>query len=187
MQDLQSALDKAHGKGPRPNQLEAHFIKALPASVRWLLVHFYRAILRGAPPPMHWRNVHIWLGPKVPGSARLYDYRPIVLRQLDIKLLTGMVTRCITEVLTRHRVISDWQQGALSGSNTGAPLFMAQRQLQQGRLNYVLSFNTRKASTPPRRAPSTSSCATSLWRQSSLTSDSSSTHAPGCASSPRTG
>ena len=89
MQDLKSALDKADGKAPGPNHVEARFIKALPAPVQWLLVHSYRAILRGAPPPMHWRDAHIWLSPKVPGSARLDDYRPIALGQLDMKLLTG--------------------------------------------------------------------------------------------------
>ena len=49
MQDLKSALDKADGKAPGPNHVEARFIKALPAPVQWLLVHSYRAILRGAP------------------------------------------------------------------------------------------------------------------------------------------
>ena len=121
MQDLQSALDKADGKAPGPNHVEALFIKALPAPVQWLLVHSYQAIFRGAPPPMHWRDAHIWLSPKVQGSARLDDYRPIALGQLDMKLLTGPLTQRITEVLTRHGVVSDWQQGAFPGSNTGPP------------------------------------------------------------------
>ena len=90
-------------------------------------------------------DAHIWLSPKVRGSARLDDYRPIALGQLDMKLLTGPLTQRITEVLTRHGVVSDWQQGALPGSNTGPPLFMAQRQLQRGRSNYIFSFNARKA------------------------------------------
>ena len=94
---------------------------------------------------MHWRDAHIWLSPKVPGSARLDDYRPIALGQLDMKLLTGPLTKHITEVLTRHGVVSDWQQGALPGSKIGTPLFMAQRQLQRGRPNYVFSFDARKA------------------------------------------
>ena len=145
MQDLQSALDKADGKAPGPNHMEARFIKALLAPVHWLLVHSYWAILRGAPPPMHWRDAHIWLSPKVPGSARLDDYRPIALGQLDMKLLTGPLTQRITEVLTRHGVVSDCQQGALPGSSTGPPLFIAQRQLQRGRPNYVFSFDARKA------------------------------------------
>ena len=145
MQDLKSALDKADRKAPGPNHVEARFIKALPAPVQWLLVHSYRAILRGAPPPMHWRDAHIWLSPKVPGSARLDDYRAKALGQLDMKLLTGPLTQRITEVLTRHGVVRDWQQGALPGSNTGPPLFMAQRQLQRGRPNYVFSFDARKA------------------------------------------
>ena len=145
MQDLQSALDKADGKAPGPYHVEACFIKALPAPVQWLLVHSYRAILRGPLAPMHWRDAHISLSPKVPGSARLDDYRPIALGQLDMKLLTGPLTQRITEVLTWHGVVSDRQQGALPGSNTGPLLFMAQRQLQRGRLNYVFSFNARKA------------------------------------------
>ena len=145
MQDQRSALDKADGKAPGPNHVEARFIKALPAPFQWLHVHSDRAILRGAPPPMHWRDAHIWLSPKVPGSARLDDYRPIARGHLDMKLLTGPLTQRITEVLTRHGVVSDWQQGALSRSNTAPPLFEAQRQLQQGRPNYVFSFDARKA------------------------------------------
>ena len=145
MQDLQSALDKADGKAPGPNHVEARFIKALQAPVQWLLVNFYRAFLRGARPPMHWRDAHIWLSPKVPGSNRLDEYRPIALGQLDMKLLTGPLTQRITEVFTRHGVVGDWQQGPLPGSNTGPPLFMAQQQLQRGRPNYVLSFDARKA------------------------------------------
>ena len=143
MQDLQSALDKTGGKAAGPNHVEAHFIKALSAPVQWLLVHSYCAILRGAQPPMHWRDAHIWLSPKVPGSARLDDYRPIALGQLDMKLLTGPLTKRITKVLIGHGVVSDWQQGALRGSNTGPPLLMAQRQLQRGRPNF--SFDARKA------------------------------------------
>ena len=63
-----------------------------------------------------------------------------------MKLLTGPLTQRITEVLTRQGMVSDWQQGALRGSNTGPPLFMAQQQLQRGRPNYVFSFDARKAS-----------------------------------------
>ena len=145
MQDLPSALDKADGKAPGPSNVEARFIKALPAPVQWLLVYSHPALLRGAPPPMHWRDAHIWLSFKVPGSARLDDYQPIALGQLDMKLLTGPLTQRITEVLTRHGPVSDWQHGALPGSNTAPPLFMAQRQLQRGRPIYVFSFDARKA------------------------------------------
>ena len=127
----------------------------VPASRHWLIsilgslgVCIYVRASRHwliSPSPMHWRDAHIWLSPKVPGSARLDDYRPIALGQLDMKLLTGALTQRITEVLTRHGVVSDWQQGALPCSNTGPPLFMAQRQLQRGRPNYVFSFDARKA------------------------------------------
>ena len=140
-----AALDKANGNAPGPNHVEAGFLKALPAPVQWLLVHSYRAILPGAPPTTHWRDAHFWLSPMVPGSAKLYDYRLSALSQLYMKLLTGPLSQWITEVLTRHGVVSDWQQGALPGSNTGPPLFMAQRQLQRGRPKYIFSFDARKA------------------------------------------
>ena len=96
MQDLQSALNKADGKAPGPNHVEARFIKAVSAPVQWLLVHSHRASLGGAPPPMHWRDAHIWLSPKVPGSTRLDFYRPIALGQLDMMLLTGCLTQHFT-------------------------------------------------------------------------------------------
>ena len=171
MQDLQSALDKADGKAPGPNHAEARFIKALPAPLQWLLVHSSAA-------PRHL---------KVPGSARLDDYRPIHLGHLDMKLLTGPGTKRIKEVLPGHGVVSDWQQGALPGSNTGPPLFMAQQQRQRGRPTTSSPSTPARPSTPPRTAGSTSSCATSPCRRRSSTSCSSCTRAPGCASSPRTG
>ena len=48
---MPSPMDKADGKAQGLNNVEARFINALPAPVQWLLVHSYRAILRGAPPP----------------------------------------------------------------------------------------------------------------------------------------
>ena len=145
MLGLQSLLDKADGKAPGPNHMEALFIIALLAPAEWLLVHSYRAIVRGDLPPTHWRNAHIWLSPKVPGSAKLDDYRPIALGQLDMKLLTGPLTRRIAQVLTHYGVVSDWQQGAIPSFSTRTPLFMAQRQLQGGKPKYVLSYDARKA------------------------------------------
>ena len=148
MQDLRSALHKADGKAPGPDHVEARFIKALPAPVPWLLVHSYRANLRGARPPMHWRDAYIWLSPKVPGSAKLDDHRLIALGQLDVKLLTGPSPsgswRCLRDTAWQQHV-SDWQQGALPGSNIAPPLFMVQRQLQRGGPNYVFSFDGCKA------------------------------------------
>ena len=83
MQDVRSALDKADGKARGPNHMEARFVKAPPPPIQ------SQAILRGAPPPAHWRDAHILLRPKVPGSAKLEDCRPIPLGHLDMKLLTG--------------------------------------------------------------------------------------------------
>ena len=145
IRDLQSALAKADSEAPGPNHMEARFIKALPTAVQWLLIQAHRAILRGAPPPTHWRDAHIWLRPAVPGSAKLDDYRPIAMGQLDMKLLRGPLTQRIAEVLTLYGVVSVWQPAALPGSNTGPPLFMAQRLLRRGKPNYILSLDTRKS------------------------------------------
>ena len=145
MQDLQSALDKADGKVPGPNHVEARFIKALPAPVQWLLVHSYRAILRGAPPPMHWRDAHIWPSPKVPGSAGLDDYRPIALGQLDMKLLTGPLTPRITEVLTRHGVVRTGSKGPSLAPTQAPHCSWRSSSSKRGRPNYVFSFDARKA------------------------------------------
>ena len=95
-------------QAPGPNHVEVRFIKALSAPVQMLLVHSYRAIVRGAPPPMNLRDAHIWFSPKVRGSARLHNYRLIASGQGDMKLLTGPLTQQITGVLTRHGVVSDW-------------------------------------------------------------------------------
>ena len=117
MQDLRSALDKADGKAPGPNHVEARFIKALRAPVKCLPVHSYQAIHRSAPLPMHWRDAYIWLSPKVPGSAKLDDYRPIALGHLDMKLLTGPFTQRIREVLTQHGLVKPVRTPvAISGS-----------------------------------------------------------------------
>ena len=62
-----------------------------------------------------------------------------------MKLLTGPLTQRITEVLTRHGVVSNWQHGVLPGSNTGPPLLIAQQQLRRWKSNCVLSFDGRKA------------------------------------------
>ena len=123
MQDLQSALDKADGKAPGPNHIGGPFHQGPPGT---------RPVgpgplLPGHPPRRPANNA-------LEGRAHLAqphqdDYRPIALGQLDVKLLTGPLTQRITEVLTLHGVVSDWQQGALPGSTTGPPLFMAQRQL----------------------------------------------------------
>ena len=83
--------------------------------------------------------------PEGAGLRQAGRFPPIALGQLDMKLLTGPLTQCITEVLTRHGVVSDWQQRALPGSNTPPSLFMGQRQLQRGRPNYGFSFDDRKA------------------------------------------
>ena len=133
-------LEKADGKAPGPDHVEARFIKALPAPVQWLLVHSYRAILCGAAPPMHRTDAHIWLSPKVPGFARPDDNRLIALGQLDMKLLTGPLTQRITQ---RGQRLAAGRPSRLQ--YRPPPRFMAQRHLQRGGPNYVFPFDAHKA------------------------------------------
>ena len=75
---LQSALDKADWQGPGPQPHGGSLHQSPPSSPPSSppLVHSYRAILPGVLPPTYWRDAHIWLSPKVPGSAKLDDYHP---------------------------------------------------------------------------------------------------------------
>ena len=100
MRDLQSSLDNANCKAAGPNHVGARFIQGPPAPINWLLVHSYRAIVRGTLPPTHFRDAPIWLSPELTDSAKLDDYRPIAPAQLHMKLLTGPLFQQITEVLT---------------------------------------------------------------------------------------
>ena len=50
----------AEDKVPRSNRLTAALIAELPEPVQGLLVHAYRAILRGAQMPEPWREAIIW-------------------------------------------------------------------------------------------------------------------------------
>ena len=145
MQDLRSALDKAVGKAPGPNQVAARFMEALPACCPVAPCR----LLWGHPPRRPAAD-------GLEGSPRLARPGGAGLRQTGRlpahspgptghEAAQRPLTQRITEVFTRQGVVSDWQQGALPGSNTAPPLFMAQRQLQQGRPNYVFSLDARKA------------------------------------------
>ena len=121
MQDLRSVLDKADGKAPDPNHVDARFIKALLAPVQWLLGHSYRVILRGAQPdqlnPTEHEAAH---GPPHPAHHE-----------------GAHATRCGQRLAAAPP--------PPPSSNTGPPLFMAQWQLRRRQPNYLFSFDARKA------------------------------------------
>ena len=48
-------------------------------------------------------------------------------------------------MLRQYALVSDWKQGALPGYNDAPPLFMAQQQLERGKPNFILSFDSRQA------------------------------------------
>ena len=81
LQDLKDAMkqavadDKARGS----NRITAALIAKPPKPVQGLLVHAYRAILRGAEVPESWHEVIIWLMPKGTATGSLEAYRPIAL------------------------------------------------------------------------------------------------------------
>ena len=66
LQDLKDAVRQAvaDDKAPGSNQVTAALIAELPEPVQGLMVHAYRAILRGADVPESWHEAIIWLMPK---------------------------------------------------------------------------------------------------------------------------
>ena len=111
-----------------------------------LLVHAYRAILRGADVPESSREAIIWLMPKDTGTGNLDKYRPIALGQQDMRMLMTSLMRRFTAVLARKGLAAEWQFGAMPGSTAAALVFLTQRRLQRGQEeNRVLAFDVSKA------------------------------------------
>ena len=148
MQDLKDAVKQAvaDNKAPGSNRVTAALIAELPEPVQGLLVHAYRAILRGADVPESWHEAIIWLMPKGTATGNLDEYRPIALGQQDMRMLMTPLMRRFTAVLARKGLAADWQFGAMPGSTAAAPVFLAQRRLQRGlEENHVLAFDVSKA------------------------------------------
>ena len=148
MQDLKDAVRRAvaDDKAPGSNRVTAALIVELPEPVQGLLVHAYRAIVRGADVPESWHEAIIWLMPKGTATGNLDEYRPIALGQQDMRMLMTPLMRRFTAVLARKGLAADWQFGAMPGSTAAAPVFLAQRRLQRGlEENHVLAFDVSKA------------------------------------------
>ena len=148
LQDLKDAVRQAvaDDKAPGFNRVTAALIAELPEPVQGLLVHAYRAILRGADVPESWRETIIWLMPKGTATGNLDEYRLIALGQQDMRMLMTPLMRRFTAVLARKGLAADWQFGAMPGSTAAAPVFLAQRRLRLGlEENHVLAFDVSKA------------------------------------------
>ena len=148
LRDLKDAVRQAvaDDKAPRSNRVTAALIAELPEPVQGLLVHAYRAILRGADVPESWHEAIIWLMPKGTATGNLDQYRPIALGQQDMRMLMTPLMRRFTAVLARNGLAADWQFGAMPGSTAAAPVFLAKRRLQRGQEeNHVLAFDVSKA------------------------------------------
>ena len=127
LQDLKDAVRQAvaDDKAPGSNPVAAALIAELPEPVQGLLVHAYRAILRGADVPESWHEAIIWPMPKGTATGNLEEYRPIALGQQDMLMLMTPLMRRFTAVLARKRLAADWQFGAMPGSTAAAPVFLA--------------------------------------------------------------
>ena len=148
LQDLKDAVRQAvaDDKAPGSNRVTAALIAKLPEPVQGLLVHVYRAILRGADVPESWHEAIIWLIPKGTATGNLDKYRPMALGQQDMRRLMTPLMRRFTAVLARKGLAADWQFGAMPGSTAAAPVFLAQRRLQRGlEENHVVAFDVSKA------------------------------------------
>ena len=109
LQDLKDAVKQAvaDDKAPRSNRVTAALIAELPELVQGLLVHAYRAILRGADVPESWHEAIIWLMPKGTATGHLDEYRPIALGQQDMRMLMTPLMRRFTAVLARKGLAAD--------------------------------------------------------------------------------
>ena len=147
-QDLKDAVKQAvaDGKAPGFNRVTAALIAELPEPVQGLLVHAYRAILRGAEVPESWHEAIIWLMPKGTAAGDLDAYRPIALGQQYMRMLMTPLMRRFTAVLARKGMAADWQFGAMPGSTAATPVFVARRRLRRGQEeNHVLAFDVSEA------------------------------------------
>ena len=148
LQDLKDAVKQAvaDDKAPGSNRVTAALKAKLPEPVQGLLVHAYRAILRGADVQESWHEAIIWLMPKGTATGNLDECRPIALGQQDMRMLMTPLKRRFTAALARRGLAADWQFGAMPGSTAAAPVFLAQRKLQREREeNHVLAFDVSKA------------------------------------------
>ena len=148
MQDLKDAVrqavadDKAQGS----NRVTAALMAELPEPMQGLLMHVYRAILRGADVPESWHDALIWLMPKGTATGNLDEYRLIALGQQDMRMLMTPLMPRFTAVLARKGLAADWHFGAVPGSTAAVPVFLAQRRLQRGlEENHVLASDVSKA------------------------------------------
>ena len=148
LQDLKDAVKQAvaDDKAPGSNRATAALIAEVLEPVQGLLVHAYRAILRGAEVPESWPEAIIWLMPKGTATEILDAQTPISLGQQDMRMLMTPLMRRFTAVLARKGLAADWQFGAMPGSTAAAPVFLARRKLQRGQEeNHVLAFVVSKA------------------------------------------
>ena len=162
LQDLKDAVKQvvAEDKAPGSSRVTAALIAELPEP--GLLVHAYRAILRGADVPESWQEAIIWLMPKGTTTGNLDEYRPIALGQQDMRMLMTPLMRRFMAVLARKGLAADWQFGAMPGSMTGAPVFLTQRRMGRWRSSCA-TWGSRRSS-PGYSTPS----AAGLWCASSL-------------------
>ena len=101
--DLKDAVKEAvaDDKAPGSKRVTAALIAELPEPVQGLVVHAYRAILRGAEVPEAWHEAIIWPMPKGTATGNLDAYRPIALLQQDMRMPMNPLMSRFTAVLVR--------------------------------------------------------------------------------------
>ena len=109
LQDLKDAVKQAVAgdKALGSNRVTAALVAELPEPMQGLLVHAYRAILRGVEVPESWHEAIIWMMPKGTATGNLDAYRPISLGQQDMRMLMTPLMRRFTAVLARKGVAAD--------------------------------------------------------------------------------
>ena len=193
LQDLKDAVRQAvaDDKAPGSNRVTAALIAELPEPVQGLLVHAYRAILRGAEVPESWHEAIIWLMPKGTATGNLDEYRLIALGQQDMRMLMTPLMRRFTAVLARKGLAADWLRTG-SSEPCRAPRRLPRCSWPSAGCNVGWRKTTswpsmcQKLLTQRRTGRWRSSYATWESRKSSLGSSTPSAAGLWCASSPRT-
>ena len=113
LQDLKDSVKQGVGddKAPGSNRVTAALVAELLEPVQGLLLHDYRAILRGAEVPESWHEAIIWLMPRGTATGNLDAYRPIALGRQDMRML-------MTPLMKRFTAVDAQESPPLPGPRT---------------------------------------------------------------------
>lgn len=106
--EVQEALKKCKSAGftsPGPDGRTYQHWEDLEGGLQ-LLVELFNFILEGQPIPVCWKESYVRLIPKIPHPQSLHDYRPIVLGNTGVKILSHILLSRLQLLSAKHSWIS---------------------------------------------------------------------------------